>query len=304
VAVAPPGTELAGSDTARPPPGSGALPGGVAAPPPDPRVVPPPPPGPDQQDLEIFRDRMQSARENRLDTLPMGELVAQLGRTFVGTPYVPGTLEQPGPERLVINLRELDCVTFVENVLAMATLIREGRTSFDDFEAELTRIRYRHGVIAGYPSRLHYFSEWISDNQRKGLVRDITRELGGVPDAEPINFMSRNASSYPQLADPENLAAIRGIERQLNEQTRYYIPKDRIAAIAPRIHNGDIIAATSTANGLDVAHTGIAIWINGQLHLMHAPLVGRAVEISELPLAERIRGISGQDGIMVARPVG
>jgi hypothetical protein len=36
---------------------------------------------------------------------------------------------------------------------------------------------------------------------------------------------------------------------------------------------------------------------------MHAPLVGDSVQISEIPLAERIQGISGQDGIMVARPL-
>ena len=52
-----------------------------------------------------------------------------------------------------------------------------------------------------------------------------------------------------------------------------------------------------------MAHTGIAIWDDGVLRLMHAPLVGDSVQISEVPLAERIRGISRQDGIMVARPL-
>jgi hypothetical protein len=56
-------------------------------------------------------------------------------------------------------------------------------------------------------------------------------------------------------------------------------------------------------SGLDVAHTGLALRIDGRLHLLHAPLVGDSVEISEVPLAERILDISGQDGIMVARPV-
>jgi hypothetical protein len=36
---------------------------------------------------------------------------------------------------------------------------------------------------------------------------------------------------------------------------------------------------------------------------MHAPLVGTDVEISVRPLAERISGFGGQDGIMVARPL-
>jgi hypothetical protein len=73
--------------------------------------------------------------------------------------------------------------------------------------------------------------------------------------------------------------------------------------VAEGIRDGDIIAATSTVAGLDVAHTGLALWVDGALHLLHAPLVGDSVEISQLPLAERILELSGQDGIMVARPV-
>lgn len=281
--------------------GGGALPGGASAPPPVDDL--PPTEGPTPEDLEIFRDRMELAQAERLDTLSIGDIIVRIGRTFLETPYEPGTLEVPGPERLVINLRALDCVTYVENVLAMARIIRERKYDFDSFQRELTRIRYRSGRLDGYPSRLHYFSEWISDAEAKGLVRDITREIGGEPDPGPINFMSEHADAYRQLAEPGNLEAIREIEARLNQRTRYYIPENRIADVAPQIRDGDIIAATSTIEGLDIAHTGIAIWIDGKLHLMHAPLVGRWVEISELPLAERILNISGQDGIMVARPL-
>jgi len=254
-------------------------------------------------DRAIFEDRVRWALENRLDTLPIGQIVARVGRTFVGTRYVPGVLDVPGEERLIVNLRELDCVTYVENMLAMARLIRQRNTDFDDFRRELTRIRYRDGIVAGYPSRLHYFSEWISDGERKGILRDITRELGGIPDPEPINFMSTHASSYAALAAPENLAAIRDIEQRLSARPRYFIPEDRIAEAAPRIQDGDIIAATAAVPGLDIVHTGIALHVGDQLHLMHAPLVGKNVEISELPLARRIQSIDGQDGIMVARPL-
>jgi len=278
-------------------PGSGTLPGGPSAPPP----AEVPSAGPTRRDVEIFNETMAWARAERLDTLPIGEIMVLIGRRFVGAPYRPGLLEVPGPERLVVNLREYDCVTYVETMLALARVIRAGDDDFESFQRELARIRYRGGVIDGYPSRLHYFSEWISDNEAKGIVQDITRELGGVADTEPIDFMSRNAGSYPKLAAPANLEAIRETERRLSTRTRYVIPEDRIADVAPRIQNGDIIAATSSTRGLDIAHTGLAIWIDGRLHLMHAPLVGKTVEISELPLAERIQRIEGQDGIMVAR---
>lgn len=257
----------------------------------------------DARDRRIFHETMAWARDERLDTLPLGEIIVRVGRRFVGTPYVPGTLDPEGPERLVVNLRGLDCVTYVETTLAMARLIQRNDHDFDSFLAELTRIRYRGGILDGYPSRLHYFSEWIADNQAMGLVRDVTRELGGERDPEPIDFMSSHVDAYRQLADPAHLQAIHDTEHRLSERARYVLPEARIADAATGIRNGDIIAATSTLEGLDIAHTGIALWLDGRLHLMHAPLVGKSVEISTLPLAERILDIRAQDGIVVARPL-
>ncbi len=131
----------------------------------------------------------------------------------------------------------------------------------------------------------------------------ITRELGGVVDSEPLSFMSTHPAAYRQMAESGVPAAIRAMEQRLNAgPARWYIPEDRIVPVAAKIHDGDIIAATSTLPGLDVAHTGIALWKNGELHLVHAPLVGKSVEISALPLAQRILDSKTQDGIMVARP--
>lgn len=265
-----------------------------------------------EEDWRIAAERVTWALDLRLDTLPhFGDLVAAIGEQFVGTTYTPKTLEVPGEERLVINLQELDCVTFIENALALARMARAtsnadlgNRERFEEaFEEELMALRYRGGIIDGYPSRLHYFSEWISDNQEKGLVQDLTSGLGGIPDTTTIDFMSTHPDAYAQLSDETNLSRIRGIEAELNAGTRFFIPADEIHDRAAEIMNGDLIAATSTVNGLDVAHTGIALWRGGQLRLLHAPLVGSAVELSEEPLADRIQRIPGQDGIMVARPV-
>ncbi len=256
------------------------------------------------RDLEIFREVMDRAAARRLDTLSIGEIVVQVGRPFVGWPYTPQTLELPGAERVVVNLREFDCVTYVESVLALARMIRDGRDSFADFTEELRLIRYRQGRLNGYPSRLHYFSDWIADNQDMGLVRDMTRELGGRQVVEPVNFMSSNAELYPKLVEePAFVEEMRAVEERLSARPRHAIPQREIGAVADGIRNGDVIATTSTVRGLDIAHTGFAIWIDGRLHLMHAPLVGRSLEISELPLAQRILRIDGQDGLMVARPL-
>jgi hypothetical protein len=257
----------------------------------------------DPQDSIIFAERIDWALQQRLDTVPIGDAIAAIGRTFVGAPYVPGTLEVEGPERLVVNLRELDCVTFVETVLAMARVLHAGTPDFASFQRELVRIRYRDGVLTGYPSRLHYFSEWISDNEAKGIVDDVSADLGGRVDPGEISFMTRNPGAYRQLGDTGTVAEIREIELELSGRERFYIPQEGIEAVAAGIRDGDIIAATSTLDGLDIAHTGFALWVDGRLHLMHAPLVGTVVEISERPLAERLQRIDAQDGIMVARPL-
>ena len=263
-----------------------------------------------EEDWVVLEDRVRWAREQGLDTVPLGRTIAELGRTFLGAPYTPGTLEVPGPEALVVNLREFDCVTFVESMVAMARVIRDPALLVDDTSAlrngyvsELATLRYRDASLNGYASRLHYFSEWISDNTARGQFQNLTSNLDPAFDAEPIDFMSTHPDAYRQLADPLELEAIRDIETRLNSGPRPWIPEARIADVADAIQDGDIIAATSTVEGLDIAHTGIALWVDGALHLMHAPLVGKSVEISSRPLADRILGFGGQDGIMVARPL-
>ena len=269
------------------------------------------------EDWAAFSSKVQWALEQRLDTLPLGQSMAEMGRSFVGAAYVPGTLEVEGPERLVINFRGLDCVTLVENTWALSSFVRAIGQAFGRdaestlaqrplaearYESLLRRVRYRDGTINEYPSRLHYFTDWIGENDRAGRLRDISRELGGAYDTEPVDFMSTHTDSYGQLADASFVARVQLTEQRLTQTGRYFVPEDRIDEVAGRIQDGDIIAATSTVPGLDVAHTGLALWVDGTLHLLHAPLVGEEVQISELSLADRILGISGQDGIIVARP--
>ena len=252
----------------------------------------------------ICRNKFDLADSMRLRDKPINEVVAAIAKSFIGTDYGANLIDAPGKEQLVVNLQKLDCVTFYENALVLARCIKKSRLTFNDYKKELQFIRYRGGVINGYASRLHYTSDYFFDNEKKMVLKDITKELGGVTFKMKINFMSTHPDSYLQLKNsPENVREIRKIENAVNARTMYHIPKAAVKRIASQIKDGDIIGITTTIDGLDCTHTGIAIRQKDELHLLHAPIPGSKVQITELPLWEYLAKIKKDAGIMVARPV-
>ena len=232
-----------------------------------------------------------------------GKTMVAVGKTFIGIPYVAKTLEIGKTESLVINLHGLDCTTYVENVLAFSILLKDGKSDFDSFTNTLETIRYKNGNLDGYGSRLHYFTEWIRNNQQKGLLKDITSEVGGVAIKKDINFMGTHRDLYPFLNDDSNFEKILATEVALAKETFCYLPQDQIEANEHLIQTGDIIALTTSIKGLDVTHTGIATReSDGRIHLLHASTGSMQVEVSDLPLADYIKKIKNNTGIMVARP--
>ena len=223
-------------------------------------------------------------------------------RFFMNTPYMGGTLEGDDEERLRVNLRELDCVTFVENALALHLMLQTDRQAFDNFCDILQKIRYRNGIIDGYISRLHYFTEWIEDNLKKGLL-----SLPDIPICRNFNpglsFMSTNCNSYPALkANPELCSQMSEVEKRVNELSFCYIPKEQVRNAEAHIQDGDIIAITTNIRGLDVAHVGFAVTINGRICLLHASLGERKVVGHDI-LHDYLARNRNHSGIIVARSV-
>lgn len=238
-----------------------------------------------------------------LKDLPMNELIIEVGKTFMGTPYVAGTLdENPNSEEVVIRITGLDCVTFVENALIFSRLLKEGKIDFTDYKNELEKIRYRGGENTGYASRLHYFTDWIYDNEGKGIVKDITKDIGGVPYQKKIDFMTAHRNLYKQIADDDEVYfKISEVENNINSREIYFIPEEEIANVSDKLQNGDIIGITSTLDGLDVAHTGYVYKENGKTYLLNASLKDKQVEISSMELSDYVLGNPKQGGIVVAR---
>jgi hypothetical protein len=256
-----------------------------------------------QKDIEICNSKFKIAENANLKMNNMGDIICSVGESFIGTDYKAYTLETEPKEKLVVNLTGLDCTTFLENVLAISRLVKKDSTSFDNFIKELTYIRYRNGIIDSYPSRLHYFSDWIYDNAGKNVIKDITEDLGGIAIKFQINFMSEHVNLYKHLKEnPSFIPVIKKQEKSINNRSYFYIPKDNVSKIESKLSNGDIVAFTTYMNGLDIGHVGIAVdGKDGRIHLLHAPQPNTKVQITQEPLSDYISKLKKDTGIIVLR---
>lgn len=254
---------------------------------------------PSEEDSIIFYEKLEALALFEASTQELA--ITDIGKLFLDTPYVAKTLEKGNTETLIVNLRGFDCTTYVENVLAFGMMVQNEQSDFGNFTENLKTIRYRNGILDGYPSRLHYFTEWISNNQKKGLVTDITAELGGVSQKKAINFMGTHRELYPFLRLDENYEAMLALEEELAQENLCILPQDQIENQEHLIQSGDIIALATSIKGLDVTHTGFALKHNGRIHLLHASSSG-SVRITQEPLADYLKKVKSNIGIIVARP--
>ena len=232
--------------------------------------------------------------------------VIYLARRLRSLPYVAKTLEKNKYERLVVNLRQLDCTTYVENVLAMYLCVKYGKLDFSDFCNYLRKIRYNNGNVS-YTSRLHYFSQWIDENTRMGFVKEVQSPNPPFSAVHTINigYMSTHPDKYPMISRrPELIKKIKKMEDKINGRTYRYIPKTSIANTAlmrRTVHDGDIIAITTRKAGLDISHIGFAVWHMDGLHLLNASMIRKRVVEEPKTLRSYMRTQRTQTGIRIIR---
>jgi hypothetical protein len=251
---------------------------------------------------------LERARRERWGALPIGERIARFGRALEGAPYVAGTLEGPGPEVVRVPMHGFDCVTFMELCLDLARVTAgtpQPAPTPQDVHDAVRFTRYRAGRLVDYTSRLHYTSEWIADNIRKGVVADVTDSLGGMPCGPRVGFMSSHPSSYPALvAHPAYVDSMRAIETAVARMPRTCIPRERIAAAESRLRTGDLVAIATSIEGLDYAHTGIIVRDSaGVARLLHASSKRGRVML-DVRLSDYVAaGPKSFTGVTIVRPV-
>jgi Protein of unknown function (DUF1460) len=255
-----------------------------------------------------FEELVQKGQSENWRTLPLGQRTVAVGLALLGTPYANYTLEiDDHKESPSVNLRGVDCWTYFEISLGFARMLeaKTGGYSPADLLAMIELDRYRGGRCNGkYTSRLHYLEDWIYDNERRGLVTNLTRSLGGVPmRGRYLNEMSKYWRDSRYLRNNRELVPeMRQIEDNITSRTIYHIPKREVPEIESRIQDGDVICISGNGPEGFTEHVGLAYRDRaGVLHFMHASKDARRV-IVDVPLHSYLYRYSKFAGIMVVRP--
>jgi hypothetical protein len=234
-------------------------------------------------------------------------LPVYFARQLLERPYVAHTLEVNDREQLVVNTRELDCTTLVETVTALTLCARRQQYTYRDYCRTLTAMRYRNGRIDGYTSRLHYFTDWIVENQKAGIVEEIQQPNPPFTQVQTVrvSYMSRHPQSYKALRNhPELVGEIARTERQISGLRFRFIPKAAVTdskAMRQAVHEGDIIAITCNKPGLDIAHLGFAVWHSDGLHLLNASQLHKKVVEEPMTLRQYLSKHPSHTGIRIIR---
>jgi hypothetical protein len=238
--------------------------------------------------------------------LPIGQAIGEVAMCLRGTPYLGNTLELSDDQEVCsVNLVGLDCVTLYETSLCVARMLRHGASTPQALLDEVRLTRYRDGKLDGYLSRLHYTSDWIFDNERKRVVKNITPALpGAIRMDKRFDFMSTHPSSYRQLkANPSLVAKLAEIEAQISLRKPWYVPNDHVAAAEPQLQTGDIVGIATSAEGLDCSHTGLVYVDDRQVRrFLNASSAHKEVVLGER-LSDYVAKYKKNVGIMIARPI-
>lgn len=237
-----------------------------------------------------------------------GNLMVHFARQLIGIPYVGHTLEPFDKERLIVNLRELDCTTMVENALALSLCVRDSVCSFEAFCHILQKIRYEQGDEPAYTKRLHYFTSWIEDNTSMGFCKEVQGPNPPFTAWQTVeaSYMTQHPDRYRMLkVNPGDIPAIRKMEQRIEGRRYRYIPKEQLkntSLLRQTIHDGDIIAIITNIAGLDTQHIGIAVWHDDGLHLLNASSIHHKVVEEPMTLQQYLFQHKTMPGIRIIRP--
>lgn len=234
-------------------------------------------------------------------------LIIYIAEQLKGIPYVAHTLEPNNNEWLIINLRQLDCTTFVEQVSALYLCVKERKTTFADYCKMLQKLRYEGGAEPHYTKRLHYYSSWIEDKKSMDICKEMQSPNPPFTKVQrlSLNWMTTHVNDYRMLKNnPSWVPQIRKMEQKMEGRQYRYIPKEQIKntrLLRNTIKDGDIIAIITNKKGLDTQHLGFALWHKDGLHLFNASSIHKKVIDEPMTLRTYLYKHPSMPGVRIIR---
>lgn len=267
---------------------------------PEPALPPPPPPEPPPPlldpalsvgtvqlgDLSVQLDLGRWTVGTLDALLAEGQQIADPGarqlfyaERLVGTPFeYESQLELPPPGTLRVNLRSLDCTTFVITTLAMV-----GAEDVEQLIDRLRRLRFLAAPdepISSDPETGNIldfaYDIFVARGTAEGFVADVT---GAVAGGEPLITLSSRLTARRRTPDYDRheRLIVPKYTREDDRVTADFISRETFARMdRSRVQSGDVLVFSRIAPGAPVGtdvlvgHMAIAKTIDGEVYMLHA----------------------------------
>ena len=231
-----------------------------------------------------------------------GAYIVRAAKLMLGRPY-GHTVEVPGQEVVDCDVSQFQCESYVESSLAVARCGWMGEPSVACYRREVGRMRYRHGAMQGFGSRLHYFEDWLSDNALRGVLTLTSAKLGGKKIQRSTAYMTDHVQAYPALQDGNELRRVQAAERRLSRSSVDVVMRQDVAAAERALQDGDIVAIVTRRPDILVHHAGLVDRDDdGSVHLLHASSAHHHVMRTAENISAYLVRRPERQGMLVARP--
>lgn len=213
--------------------------------------------------------------------LSQSEKISLISAKFLGTPYQKNMLDGSDntPETLSIDFRWLDCITYLDYVIALHMSHSE-----NDFLNNIVKVRYINSDLSFY-NRRHFFTDWANREYR--MAEDITTQLSP-------KTLTLIKSLNEKNKDKKYLPGISIVSRNIT-----YIPSSEIDhTLISTLKSGDLIGIYTPQPGLDVSHVGFFIITEKGPVFRHASSSKNNQSVVDSPL---IPYLLSSTGIIVLR---
>ena len=259
--------------------------------------------------IASFNDEKEALRLlTKTTSLPKNRRILFISKYFKGRKYHPATKKRikkqrskpktkkeatnvrPQPiETLSTSFTYLDCMTYVEHVLALAATERA------DYVAFLRRLVDVMCDAKGQPlmnhHRSHFTSHWADVNETKGYLVSVARGHKAAKTRKvTLNKVGENRTFY--IEDRFMISK--------KEQTIHYFPKEAILAGQADLKSGDIIAMVCDKEGLDVLHMAFYVEEGNKKFMRHASYSDN--KVMDQDLTDYLTKKGYVKGLMVLRP--